>query len=161
MSKRKIESPEYLEKMFNEYLEQCKNNTIKRTEFSQRLGEYFTKDIPKPTAPTIEGFAVYLGISSASLYSTYFTDNPEYSEIVTRVRDTVQIAQMDLLVTGQAPPQLAGLLLSRYGYKLPAQAQDDTGIAEAINKRDEVLNKITIGTAENTVNSEQTADNDN
>ena len=114
-SSRKIKSPEQMGALWEEYKEKCDNYTIKRTEFSQRLGKFVTEEIPKRISYTIEGFCAHIGLSKDALYTTYFGD-PNYSDVTTRIHIDCETDVRSKFETGEIPPQLSALWMSKFGY---------------------------------------------
>jgi len=142
---------------WNEYKHYCDNMTKPRTEFSQRLGQFFTQDVPAPITYTIGGFCIHNDISEQAFNETYMTNNEaEFLETVTRMHKECELNARMRFEQGAIDTRLHGMWMSNHGYKLPAQQQDDSGIAEAINKLDEVLNKITIGSGDTDCKPEET-----
>ena len=133
---RKIKSPDELEQKWNEYKSYCDNYTVERTEFSQRGERFITATIKKPITYTIIGFCRYLNISRVCFNDTYGND-PDYTSMITRVRDEVQDDARVKFESGVIDSKLANLWLGKYKdtYVMPTVATD--------NKQDEILAKIT------------------
>ena len=144
---RKFKTPDILWDKWIEYKQYCDDYTKPRTEFSQRLGEFFTKYVPSPITYTITGFCSHNSISIQAFDETYKHDEA-FLETISRMYVDCETDARRKFELGLIDTRLVNLWMSNHNYKLPAQQQDDSGIAEAINKLDEVLNKITIGSGE-------------
>ena len=149
-------TPEQIEQLWHDYKIKRDNNTIVTTDFTSRGERHVTSTVSKPLPYTIIGFIAFIGLSKQA-WNEYYKSHPLYVEQVSRIYGEAEASLVDGFISGQADTRVSGLILSQYDYKLPAQQQDDSGIAEAINKLDEVLNKITIGTGD-TDNTDKQAD---
>lgn len=148
-------TPKQLEMLWHEYKNKRDSNTIVTTDFTSKGEKHITSTVHKPLPYTIIGFCAFIGISKQTYYECY-TPNPLYLDIITRIHSECEASLLDGFMAGTTDCRLAGLVMSQYSYKLPAQQQDDSGIAEAINKLDEVLNKITIGSGDTDSKPEET-----
>lgn len=127
---RKIESPEQMEELWEEYKVYCDNRDVRVTQFSSKLGEFVTDTIKKSITYTLEGFCVYIGIARCRFYETYATE--EYREIVTRIREESENDVRSKFEAGIIPTQLSGLWMSRYeGYSTKQQLDVNATVTEA------------------------------
>ena len=114
-SGRKVKSPEEMEKLWDEYKQWCDTQTITKTEFSSRLGEFITAQIPASITYTIIGFCGYIDLTLSAFYDTYKND-PDYSEIVSRMERDCEIDVRRKFEVGAIPTNLAALWMSKHGY---------------------------------------------
>lgn len=140
---RKIESPEVMEQLWNEYIEHCNNNTVTVTEFSSKEGRFIEGTVKKPITATIEGFCVYVGIARPKFYETYVDNNSEeFRDIVTRMRNESEQDVRSKFETGTIPTQLSGLWMSRYeNYNTKQQIDVNATVSEADKKLLENVSK--------------------
>lgn len=139
---RKIESPEVMEKLWNEYKEHCNNQTVTRTEFSSKEGKFIEGTVKCSVTATIEGFCVYVGLTRSDFYRTY-AESEEFSDIVTHMREESEQDVRDKFEKEIIPTKLAGMWMSRYkGYSLKQDvditgnmSNEDRALLEKINKR--------------------------
>lgn len=116
MSARKY-TPEQLKKKWSEYKEYCDNKMLITTEFSQKEGKFISGKSKRYITYTIEGFCVFLELARAAFYENYSND-PEYVDIVTRMREECEIDQRNKFEMEAIPTKLAGMWMSRYeGYR--------------------------------------------
>jgi len=105
-----------MERLWEEYKESCDSYKAVAHEFCRKTGAFVSAKINKPITYTIEGFCLYIGLDRSAFYDTYDTENSEFSNIVTRVREECEINARIKFETGQIPTQLSGLWMSKYGY---------------------------------------------
>lgn len=128
---RKIESPEQMEELWEEYKVYCDNRDVRVTQFSNKLGEFVTDTVKKSITYTLEGFCVYIGIARSKFYDTY-SDKEEYRETVTRIREESENDVRSKFEAGIIPTQLSGLWMSRYeGYSTKQQLDVNATVTEA------------------------------
>lgn len=128
---RKIENPEVMEQLWNEYIEHCNNNTITVTEFSNKECRFIEGTVKKPITATIEGFCVYIGLARCNFYALYAEDEA-YRDIVTRMRNESEQDVRSKFETGTIPTQLSGLWMSRYeNYNQKQQIDLNATVSEA------------------------------
>ena len=146
-----IQSPDELLNLWNEYKTYCDNKPATITEFSNRLGDFVTKTVIKPISYTIEGFAVFCGLSRQSFYDTYINPDSEinkrfnsaFADILSHVRDECIMDIKGKLEQGVIDSKLAGIMLGRYKdmFVLPSVAKDDV-LEQTLSKVQEVLDKM-------------------
>ena len=144
---RKIQSPEQMEQLWEEYKEHCNNRTVLTTEFSSKACEFISDNVKKSVTYTIEGFCVYIGIARSKFYDTY-AESEEYRDLVTRIREESEQDVRDKFELGVIPTQLSGLWMSRYdGYSTKQQIDvnakvtaADKALLEKVSKRLEESN---------------------
>ena len=147
MSKRKIESPEQMEQLWEQYKAECDNVMVNETQFSGKESKFVTGKVKKSITYTVEGFCVYCGIARANFYACY-AEKEEYRDIVTRMREESEQDVRRKFETGCIPTQLSGLWMSRYeGYSTKQQIDvnanvtaADKALLEKVSKRLEESN---------------------
>nr|DAG28811.1 MAG TPA: DNA packaging protein gp3 [Bacteriophage sp.] len=128
---RKISSPEEMENLWEEYKRYCDNIEVNQTQFSGKESTFVTAKVKKSISYTLEGFCVYIGIARSKFYQTYDND-PDYGDIVTRIREESENDVRKKFETGCIPSQLSGLWMSRYdGYNQKQQIDVNATITEA------------------------------
>lgn len=128
---RKIQSPEQMEQLWEEYKAHCDNRKVLTTEFSSKACEFISDNVKKSVTYTIEGFCVYIGIARSKFYETY-AESEEYRDLVTRIREESEQDVRDKFELGVIPTQLSGLWMSRYeGYSTKQQIDVNAKITEA------------------------------
>ena len=130
MSKRKIESPEQMEQLWEQYKEYCDNYQVTQTEFSGKESRFVEGTVKKPITYTIEGFCVYIGLARSKFYETY-ADSEEYRDIVTRMRDESEADVRNKFETGTIPTQLSALWMSKFGYATKQQTDVNASMSDA------------------------------
>ena len=130
MSKRKIESPEQMEQLWEKYKDYCDNYQVTQTEFSGKESRFVEGTVKKPITYTIEGFCVYIGLARSKFYSTY-ADSEEYRDIVTRMRDESEADVRHKFETGTIPTQLSALWMSKFGYATKQQTDVNASMSDA------------------------------
>jgi hypothetical protein len=113
--KKKIPSVRRLEEMWAAYREDCDQRTMKRTDFSPKLGIHVTSEVPAPVSYEIKGFCAYIGMTEQNFYATYNKD-PDFESVIARMRQDCENSKREGFEQGRYPSQLAGLWMSRYGY---------------------------------------------
>ena len=128
---RKIQSPEQMEQLWEEYKAYCDNREVLTTEFSSKACEFISDNVKKSVTYTIEGFCVYIGIARSKFYETY-AESEEYRDLVTRIREESEQDVRDKFELGVIPTQLSGLWMSRYdGYNTKQQIDVNANVTEA------------------------------
>ena len=130
MSKRKIESPEQMEQLWEKYKEYCDNYQVTQTEFSGKESRFVEGTVKKPITYTIEGFCVYIGLARSKFYETY-AESEEYRDIVTRMRDESEADVRNKFETGTIPTQLSALWMSKFGYATKQQTDVNASMSQA------------------------------
>ena len=130
MSKRKISSPEEMEKLWEKYKEYCDNYQVTQTEFSGKESRFVEGTVKKPITYTIEGFCVYIGLARSKFYETY-ADSEEYRDIVTRMRGESEADVRQKFETGTIPTQLSALWMSKFGYATKQQTDVNASMSDA------------------------------
>ena len=136
---RKIESPELMAQLWEEYKNHCDSQTVIKTEFSSKEGRFIEGVVKKPITATSEGFCVYVGLTRSKFYETYCNDE-SYGYIVSRMREESEQDVRNKFENGTLPTQLSGLWMSRYeNYSL----KQDLKVNEGMSKEDrELLEKV-------------------
>lgn len=130
MSKRKIESPEQMEQLWEMYKEYCDNYQVTQTEFSGKESRFVEGTVKKPITYTIEGFCVYIGLARSKFYETY-AESEEYRDIVTRMRGESEADVRQKFETGTIPTQLSALWMSKFGYATKQQTDVNASMSDA------------------------------
>ena len=130
MSKRKIESPEQMEQLWEKYKEYCDNYQVTQTEFSGKESRFVEGTVKKPITYTIEGFCVFIGLARSKFYETY-ADSEEYRDIVTRMRGESEADVRQKFETGTIPTQLSALWMSKFGYATKQQTDVNASMSDA------------------------------
>ena len=130
MSKRKISSPEEMEKLWEKYKEYCDNYQVTQTEFSGKESRFVEGTVKKPITYTIEGFCVYIGLARSKFYETY-AESEEYRDIVTRMRGESEADVRQKFETGTIPTQLSALWMSKFGYATKQQTDVNASMSDA------------------------------
>ena len=130
MSKRKIESHEQMEQLWEKYKDYCDNYQVTQTEFSGKESRFVEGTVKKPITYTIEGFCVYIGLARSKFYETY-ADSEEYRDIVTRMRGESEADVRQKFETGTIPTQLSALWMSKFGYATKQQTDVNASMSDA------------------------------
>ena len=136
---RKIKSAKELEEKWEEFKKHCDNYTVLVHDFSAKNSEFVSAELKKSITYTIEGFCVFIGMARSDFYDIYAKDE-RFSDIVTRMREECEIDARLKFETGQIPPQLAALWMSKHGYS----AKTETNVSGSINdgKLDDILEQL-------------------
>ena len=121
---RKIKSVTAMEEAWEEFKAYCDDQTVLTHEFSQKNSEFVSAELKRKITYTIEGFCVYIGLARATFYRTYCEDE-KYADIVSRMKEECESDARQKFETGQIPPQLAGLWMSKYGYTTKSESRED------------------------------------
>lgn len=124
---RRIESPELMEHLWEEYKEDCNNQSVLTHDFSAKNSEFVSKELKRSVTCTIEGFCVYIGMLRQVFYDTYAKD-PNYCSIVTRMKEECEIDARKKFELGVISERLAGLWMSKHGYS--TQVQNNIHVGE-------------------------------
>jgi len=148
---RIFQTPDDLLSAWEIYKNYCDNKTSIKTEFSNKISDFITKEIPTPITYTIEGFAVYNKMDRTTFYDTYVNNdsasnvnhNGAFSHVASRMRDECIVDIRTKLDSGIIDTKLANLYLGRYKdlYSLPKVATDDSQ-EQLLNRLDTVLEKL-------------------
>ena len=130
MSKRKIESPEQMEQLWEMYKDYCDNYQVTQTEFSGKESRFVEGTVKKPITYTIEGFCVYICLARSKFYETY-AESEEYRDIVTRMRGESEADVRQKFETGTIPTQLSALWMSKFGYATKQQTDVNASMSDA------------------------------
>lgn len=112
---RKIKSAKQMAELWEAFKAQCDNQMILTHDFSAKNSEFVSKELRRSITYTIEGFCVFAGLSRAAFYKNYAGDK-RYVDIVTRMKEECEVDARRKFETGQIPPQLAPLWMSKHGY---------------------------------------------
>ncbi len=122
---RKFNNSKQLEDAWEGFKNECDNQIVTVNEFSQKYAQFVTAQLKRRIAYSIEGFCVFAHLTRSAFYDTY-ENAPEFSDIVTRMREECEVDTSLKLQTGEIPSQLAGLLLSRYGYSTKTENKTES-----------------------------------
>lgn len=137
MSHRKIESPEQMAELWEQFKEKCDSKTVVRTEFSQKLGKFVTETIPSPVTYTVAGFCVFCGISKKCFYENY-NDNQDYGDIVYKINTECESDVREKLENRTIPTQLSGLWMSKFGYATKTESEIKGNVPVVIAGEDDL-----------------------
>jgi hypothetical protein len=112
---RKIKTAEELKRLWEEYKVECDNHIVLTHEFSQKLGDFVSRELPRRISYTVEGFCVFINISRHAFYENYAGKEP-WATVAAHIKEECEIDARRKFETGQIPPQLAALWMSKYGY---------------------------------------------
>lgn len=106
-------NPEIL-KQAQKYISECVD-TIEQvvTGESEKFTSY--KEKIKVNLPTIEGLAVYLGLSKDTIYQ-WEKEHPEFSDVIGVLRGNQVKSLINNGLSGDYNPTIAKVLLSKHGY---------------------------------------------
>lgn len=125
---------EEMEECWEAYKERCDNRTVKQTKFMGSVGRFVTDDVPASVTYTIKGFALWIGLSESTFYQIYAgEEHPEFSELISRIRDEVEQDAREKFELGVIPSQLSGLWMSRYGYSTKSETDVKGGVPVVIS----------------------------
>ena len=125
---------EEMEDLWDEYKHRCDNRTVTQTKFQSALGRFVSGEVPASVTYTIKGFALWIGLSESTFYQIYAgEDHPEFSELISRIRDEVEQDAREKFEMGVIPSQLSGLWMSRYGYSTKSETDVKGGVPVVIS----------------------------
>jgi hypothetical protein len=114
-------------KRVEQYLEERKDTV-------DILGEQKLTIVRTVNLPTIEDLANYLGIHKDTIYD-WEKKYPEFSDVITRVRQEQASRLINNGLSGSYNPQIAKVLLTKHGYVEKQELdQKVTGDVQFINK---------------------------
>jgi hypothetical protein len=123
-------TPKTMEKKFEEYKHHCETRTVLKTDFSAKLGQHITTEIPAPVSCDIKGFFGYMGMTPQAFYATYDKD-PNFDSVIARIKLACENSKREGFEQGRIPSQLAGLWMSNYGYSTKVDS-NITGAAPVV-----------------------------
>lgn len=135
---RKIESPEQMSELWEEYKKYCDSRDVTVHDFSSKEGKHVSSNIKKSVTYTLEGFCVFVGIARSKFYETY-ANSEEYRDTVTRMREECEIDAREKFEMGVIPSQLSALWMGNYGYTTKQQTEVNATVSEADKA---LLNKV-------------------
>lgn len=121
---RKIKTAAEMIRLWEQYKVECDSQSVLTHEFSQKRGEFVSAELKRKVSYTIEGFCVFLKLPRSSFYATY-AENEQFRDVVTRMREECEADVRGKFETGQIPPQLAALWMSKFGYGANANVKVD------------------------------------
>lgn len=133
---RKI-SVKRMREAWEEYKKLCDENTVVKTEFSQRTAQFVTAEIPSPITYTIKGFCSYIGLTEAGFYTTYNKDE-KFKLVIARMKEECENDARAKFETGTIPSQLSGLWMSHYNYTTKTDANVSGAVPVVISGDDEL-----------------------
>ena len=135
---RKIESPDMLYDLWEEFKNDCDNQNVLTHEFSAKAGKYVSQELKRCITYTIEGFCVYIGLARRAFYDTY-ANSEEYSHIVTHMREECEYDARRKFEIQAIPSQLAGLWMSKHGYS--TKVENDMKV-QTSQKLDDIMSQM-------------------
>ena len=133
---RKI-SVKRMREAWEEYKKICDENTVVKTEFSQRTAQFVTAEIPSPITYTLKGFINYIGLTEAGFYTTYNKDE-RFKSVIARMKDECETDARKKFETETIPSQLSGLWMSNYGYTTKTAANVSGAVPVVISGGEEL-----------------------
>lgn len=121
---RKIRSAAQMARLWEEFKEHCDHYEVPVTEFSAKNSEFVSSKVKKRISYTIEGFCVFIGLARSKFYQIYDND-PDFGDIITRIREECEADTRAKFEVGTIPPQLAPLWMSKFGYSVKTEAKAD------------------------------------
>lgn len=112
---RKIQSVKEMETKWEEFKAWCDNQTVLTHDFSSKNSEFVSAELKRSITYTIEGFALYVGMTRQAFYE-YYANNPKFVDIVTRMREECELDARRKFELEMLSSNLAGLWMSKYGY---------------------------------------------
>lgn len=141
---KKINSPQKMEKLWDEYKDYCNNQSALAYDFSSKNSEFISVEMKRSITYTIEGFCVYIGLSRSKFYETYSKDN-EFRDIVTRMQEECEVDARRKFELNMIPTQLAGLWMSKYGYTTKTDTNISGDLSVEQTKLDDVIKQMRGG----------------
>lgn len=141
---KKINSPQKMEKLWDEYKDYCNNQSALAYDFSSKNSEFISVEMKRSITCTIEGFCVYIGLSRSKFYETYSNDN-EFRDIVTRMQEECEVDARIKFELNMIPTQLAGLWMSKYGYTTKTDTKISGDLSVEQTKLDDVIKQMRGG----------------
>lgn len=128
---RRFQTEEDMMQTWEEYKDYCDNYYVTTHNFSAKNSEFVSKDLKKRISYTIEGFCVFSKLARKAFYDTY-ANNPEFSRIVSLMREECEHDVRSKFETGEIPPQLSALWMSKFGYSAKQEINEtiEAGIIE-------------------------------
>ena len=124
---RKIKTAGDMRRLWEEFKAECDGHRIMITEFSQKLGDFVSREVTKPITYTIGGFALFCGVDRSNFYATYDNDNAaEFRSVINCIRAECELDARRKFEAGAIPSQLSGLWMSKYGYGAPADNKSES-----------------------------------
>lgn len=121
---RKFKTRKALGQAWEEYKMWCNHQSVLTHEFSSKNSEFVSKELRRYVTYTIEGFCVHAGLPRSAFYDSYAND-PQYSDIVTRMKEECEVDARMKFELGIIDSRLAALWMSKYGYS----AKADTNVS--------------------------------
>lgn len=140
----KIKTPEEMERLWEEYKQECDNQEVLTHDFSSKNSEFVSAKLKRSITYTIEGFCVYLKIARSKFYETY-AEKRGYRDIVTRIREECEADVRKKFELQIIPSQLAGLWMSKYGYTTKQDTNVSGSLETEKSKLDDVINQLRRG----------------
>ncbi len=121
---RKIKSAAEMERLWDEYKAYCDNQSVLTHEFSGARAEFVSAELKKKITYTVEGFCAWLGLVRSAFYQNY-ASSEKFANVVQRIHEECEVDVRGKFETGQIPPQLAALWMSKFGYGTNVSAKVD------------------------------------
>lgn len=134
-----ISTPQQLLNRFKKYVQECEDMNL--TSFER--GKDSQQAISKPWLPSMTGFALFLGISRASLYN--FQKKPELIDTITRIREAIEVNAMNYASAGIVDSRITfnSYNINKTGsQELEEEEDNDFGFTIEIRKFDNNKNEI-------------------
>ena len=128
-------TPEEVAEVWEKYKVKCDNHTVKRTEFSQKLGKFVTEVVDSPVTYTKIGLCCELGIDKSCWYEGYETD-PMFADIVHIISTECEQDVRQKFEDRAIPTNLAPLWMSKFGYTVKNEQEIKGNIPVVISGED-------------------------
>ena len=134
---KKIKSVKEMEELWEKYKEECDHRMVLTHSFSSKEAIFVSKELERSVPYTIKGFCLFAHIARSKFYENY-ADDDKFRDTVSRMREECEVDLLEKLELGMVPTQLAGLLLSEYGYttksELAAHVKTSEKLSDVFNQ---------------------------
>lgn len=130
-------TPDDVAQAWERYKKKCDEHTVTRTEFSQKRGRFVTDVVPSPVTYTKLGLCLELGISRQA-FAQYYEDDPNFVDIVARIREECERDVRQKFEDKTIPSQLSALWMSKYGYSVKNEQEIKGNIPVVIAGEDDL-----------------------
>ena len=112
---RRFKKPEDMWMAWESYKEECDNETVVTTAFSQKEAAFVSAEVPHPTTYTLKGFVSSIGMTEQNFNATY-EKKSTFESVIARMKLECELDARKKFEKGVIEPRLAGLWMSNYGY---------------------------------------------
>lgn len=122
---------EEVRQKLNEYLESC---TDKEYPILDKEGNIVDFKV-RANIPTIEGFALFLGVNKTTIYE-WESNQPSFSNDIGRLRQEQANRLVNKGLSGEYNPTIAKVLLTKHGYREGIEQTGEGGKPIEVNVTD-------------------------